>query len=140
MRWRGQAIIIISAAPFTHPSRALTVLPFLCPDLQSRRTPVPRHRQESSLVFTLSSFLGQWPQEGPMFWEIKEGQRVGGCGLGLGGRRRSGSSISREPGVRCSRKSLCHPGCDGCFNMNTSAHSWLFCINERVLFLSSAYL
>jgi len=79
VRWRGQAVIIISAAPFTHPSWALTVLPFPCPDLQSRRTLVPRHRQESSLVFTLPSFLGQWPQAGPHVLGDKrrsEGRRV----------------------------------------------------------------
>ena len=136
----AQAGIVISAAPFTHPSWALTIPPFLCPDLQSRRTLVPRHRQESSLFFPLPSFLGQWPRQDPIFWKIKEGEKVGGCGLSLGGRRRSSSCISRESGMRCSRKALCDPGCDGRINMNTSAHSWPFCTNERVLFLSSAYL
>lgn len=75
----AQAAIIISAAPFTYPSWGLTALPFLCPDLQSRRTLVPRHRQESSLVFTFPSFLGQWLPAGPHVLGGKrrsEGRRV----------------------------------------------------------------
>lgn len=136
----AQAAIIISAAPFTYPSWGLTALPFLCPDLQSRKPWSPGTGRSPHWFSPSQASLGSGSRQDPMFWEVKEGQRVGGCGLGLEGRRRSSSRISRESGVRCSRKSLCHPGCDGHISVNTSAHSWLFCVNERLLFLSSAYL
>lgn len=136
----AQAAIIISAAPSPIPLGVSLSFLFSARICRAEEPWSPGTGRSPHWFSPSQASLGSGSRQDPMFWEVKEGQRVGGCGLGLGGRRRSSSRISREPGVRCSRKSLCHPGCDGRISVNTSAHSWLFCINKRLLFLSSANL